>query len=83
MQSALQRIDGRPYPAYRDVEGCEYDLGDCTLVIQHVQSDPFAPPSRCYVTVPRRLANFSIDIFGSLAVNKRQKYIDVAASQRL
>ncbi|MDI6601490.1 MAG: ABC-ATPase domain-containing protein [Thermoanaerobacteraceae bacterium] len=41
----LNRIDGKGYKAYKDIEG-EYDMGSFKLYIDHVQSDPFAPPSR-------------------------------------
>ncbi|MFT4978792.1 MAG: putative ABC-class ATPase [Myxococcota bacterium] len=41
----LQRIDGRSYPAYRDLKG-SWQLGEQTLVVDHVQGDPFAAPSR-------------------------------------
>ena len=33
-------------------------MGRFSLVVQHVQSDPFAPPSRCYVRVPLSVARF-------------------------
>ena len=45
LNHTLTRIDRRGYAAYRDLRG-EYDLGDLTLCIDHVQSDPFAAPSR-------------------------------------
>lgn len=46
LQDELQRIDGRPYPAYRDITGT-WSLGDgWTLLIDKVQGDPFASPSR-------------------------------------
>ena len=45
LRSTLQSMDGRPYPAYRDLENVEYDFGGrFSLVVQKVQSDPFAPP---------------------------------------
>jgi len=59
LRDELHRIDGRPYPAYRDLEACEYDFdGRFSIVLQHCQSDPFAPPSRCYVLVPLAVAGF-------------------------
>lgn len=48
---ALERIDGRGYPAYKDVRG-GYDFGDFQLYVEHVQGDPFAAPSRMRVQVP-------------------------------
>ncbi|MCB9745681.1 MAG: ABC-ATPase domain-containing protein [Alphaproteobacteria bacterium] len=45
LRALLQRIDGRPYPAYRDLEGV-WRLPEFTLLVDHVQGDPFAAPSR-------------------------------------
>jgi predicted ABC-class ATPase len=53
----LQRIDGRGYGAYKDLQG-QYQLHDWTLCIDHVQGDPFAPPSRCRLRLPLAVAGF-------------------------
>ncbi|MCB9794475.1 MAG: ABC-ATPase domain-containing protein [Alphaproteobacteria bacterium] len=45
LRALLQRIDGRPYPAYRDLEGT-WALDAYTLFVDRVQGDPFAAPSR-------------------------------------
>ena len=45
LEKLLHEIDGRGYPAYKDVKGA-YDFGRFVLVIDHVQGDPFAAPSR-------------------------------------
>ena len=50
LQRLCQRIDGRSYPAYRDLKGT-WDLGTFVLVIDHVQGDPFADPSSVRVRV--------------------------------
>jgi len=63
LRATLLRIDGRPYPAYNDIKDVEYDLGRFSAVVQHVQSDPFAPPSRCYVRVPLAHAAFPPECF--------------------
>ena len=47
----LRSLDGRGYKAYKDVTGC-YDHGDYVLCVDHVQSDPFAPPSRFHLELP-------------------------------
>ncbi len=52
LRSALERIDRRPYGFYKDLRGREYDLEPCRLVLDHVQGDPFAAPSRLSVEVP-------------------------------
>ncbi len=48
--SILNRIDGRGYKAYLDLKG-SYDFNFFSLIIQHVQRDPFASPSRLIVEV--------------------------------
>lgn len=47
----LARIDGKSYKAYKDIKG-EYDFGDFRLIIDHVQADPFAGPSRLRAVIP-------------------------------
>lgn len=46
----LQRLDGRGYKAYKDIGG-SYSFGDFSLIVDHVQGDPFAAPSRVRVRV--------------------------------
>ncbi|MDE2975111.1 MAG: ABC-ATPase domain-containing protein [Gemmatimonadota bacterium] len=41
----LRRIDGRGYPAYREIGG-SWQLQSCTLEVRRVQRDPFAAPTR-------------------------------------
>jgi predicted ABC-class ATPase len=48
----LERIDTRPYPAYRDLRGRSYGAGPYRLRFDHVQGDPFAAPSRLAIDVP-------------------------------
>lgn len=45
LRRELARIDRQSYPAYKTIAGA-YDFGTFTLVIDHVQGDPFAAPSR-------------------------------------
>ena len=51
----LAAIDGRGYKAYQGIAGA-YGVGPFTLFIDHVQSDPFAPPSRLRLRIDRRAA---------------------------
>lgn len=51
LRSLLRRIDGRGYKAYHDIKGA-WTFPSHTLVIDHVQGDPFAAPSRVRVRVP-------------------------------
>lgn len=57
LREALKRIDHRGYPAYKDLRG-SYDFGDFVLVVDHVQGDPFAAPSRVRVRVAHEKASF-------------------------
>ncbi len=57
LRQILRRIDHRGYPAYKDTRG-SYQFGDYVLVIDHVQGDPFAAPSRLHVEVPEKTAAF-------------------------
>lgn len=51
----LRRLDGKSYRAYREIEG-EYGARSFRLVVDHVQGDPFAEPSRLRALVPSRVA---------------------------
>lgn len=50
LKEILRRIEGRPYPAYKDTRGT-YTFGPFLLSIDHVQGDPFAAPSDVSVLV--------------------------------
>jgi predicted ABC-class ATPase len=60
LQRLLHRIDGKGYPAYKDIRG-SYAFDDFTLFIDHVQGDPFATPSRVRVRLPMSVAGFPPD----------------------
>ncbi|MFB0519664.1 MAG: ABC-ATPase domain-containing protein, partial [Acidobacteriota bacterium] len=62
LELRLRRIDGRGYKAYKDIAG-SYDFRNFILHIDHVQSDPFAPPSRIRVQVSQRTAQFPPDTY--------------------
>ena len=57
LKSELQRIDGRGYKSYKDLQG-QYDFSDYILSIDHVQGDPFAAPSRIRVIINKSKAKF-------------------------
>ncbi|MDX1522988.1 MAG: ABC-ATPase domain-containing protein, partial [Anaerolineae bacterium] len=57
LRQLLANLDGRSYPAYKDIRG-SYAFDDFTLFIDHVQGDPFAAPSRVRVRVPMSVAQF-------------------------
>ena len=47
----LERIDGKGYKAYKDIAG-SYAFPRFRLLIDHVQADPFAAPSRLRAVIP-------------------------------
>ena len=51
LRQILHRIDRRGYKAYKDIAG-SYDFHDFILHIDHVQADPFAPPSKVSIVIP-------------------------------
>ncbi len=51
LQNTLQRIDGRGYKAYKDIQG-RHAFPGFTLCVDKVQADPFAAPSRLRAVVP-------------------------------
>ncbi|TFK56335.1 hypothetical protein OE88DRAFT_1740725, partial [Heliocybe sulcata] len=55
--SRLERMNGKPYPAYRDLEGC-WKYPNSLLFIDHVQSDSYAPPSKLRLRIDHATAKF-------------------------
>ena len=64
LRQMLARIDGRGYPAYKEIAG-QYDFGSYGLFVDHVQGDPFAAPSRLRVQVLQGEARFPEDTFSA------------------
>ncbi len=62
LENELSRIDGRGYKAYKDIRG-EYDFDDFTLIVDYVQGDPFATPSKVIVHVPDEISQFPSDTY--------------------
>ena len=60
LRGLLVRIDGKGYKAYKEIEG-EYDCPGYRLIIDHVQGDPYAAPSRIRVRVNRAESGFPDD----------------------
>ena len=58
LKERFKRIDGRGYKAYKQIKG-EYDFSTFTLIIDHVQGDPFASPSRIRVRIHRTASGFA------------------------
>ena len=65
LAGACRRLDGRGYPAYRDLEG-EWSIGDgITVFVDRVARDPFAPPSRVRVRIEGTVAGFPTHLFSN------------------
>lgn len=54
----LERLEGRGYPAYKDLRGFAAAQGGLALNFDHIQGDPFAAPSRLRVRVAAAEAGF-------------------------
>lgn len=60
----LRQIDQRSYKAYKQIQG-RYQFPDFTLIIDYVQGDPFAAPSRVRVQVPWSVAAMPEALYSS------------------
>lgn len=57
LHSRLVHLDGRGYPAYKNIKG-RYAGDNLQLLVDHVQGDPFATPSRVRIRVSMDQAGF-------------------------
>ncbi len=62
LKSILRRIDGKGYKAYKEIEG-SFKNKEFLLFIDHVQPDPFAPPSKIRIRVPINISGFPKELF--------------------
>lgn len=62
LRTLLRSIDHRGYPAYKQTAGA-WQFGTYVLFIDHVQSDPFAPPSALRVEVSHKQAGFPAEYY--------------------
>ncbi|MEC4983462.1 MAG: ABC-ATPase domain-containing protein [Oscillatoria sp. PMC 1068.18] len=62
LRSLLLNLDNRSYKAYKDIKG-SYNFPNFTLIIDHVQGDPFAAPSKVRVKVPQTVASFPEQLY--------------------
>ena len=52
LESTLHRIDGRGYKAYKEIQGRRFSYERFELIVEHVQGDPYAAPSRLRALIP-------------------------------
>ncbi|MCD6220799.1 ABC-ATPase domain-containing protein, partial [bacterium] len=64
LKEKLKRIDGKGYKRYKEIEGI-YNFGFFTLIVDHVQSDPFAPPSKLRIKISNNISKFPPSTFSS------------------
>ncbi len=64
LNDLLNSIDGRGYKAYKGISGT-YRIRNFTLMIDYVQGDPFASPSRIRVRVDQGTAVFPERLFNN------------------
>jgi predicted ABC-class ATPase len=61
LRAKLGKIDGQGYGAYKRIAGA-YELHDFVLYVDHVQSDPFAAPSRLRADFPATTSQIPDDL---------------------
>ncbi|MBD3883440.1 ABC-ATPase domain-containing protein [Phormidium tenue FACHB-886] len=62
----LIALDQRSYKAYQQIQG-SHQFADFLLIVDHVQGDPFAAPSRLRVQIPQAKAGFPKALYCSAA----------------
>jgi predicted ABC-class ATPase len=60
----LLDLDNRGYKAYKEILG-SYEFPDFTLIIDYVQGDPFAAPSKFRVHISPNIAGFPPELYHS------------------
>ncbi|MDG2125095.1 MAG: ABC-ATPase domain-containing protein [Verrucomicrobiales bacterium] len=65
LERLLERIDGRGYPAYKDLSGRWELRGGVELFLDYVQGDPFASPSKLRVRLPMSVAGIPAELYAN------------------
>ena len=61
LEKILFSMDGKSYSAYKSLKG-EYKFSKYVLAIDHVQSDPYAPPSRMRIIMDRKISGIPYEL---------------------
>ena len=61
LEKILFSMDGKSYSAYKSLKG-EYKFPKYVLAIDHVQSDPYAPPSRMRIIMDRKISGIPYEL---------------------
>jgi predicted ABC-class ATPase len=64
LRADITAIHHRGYPAYKSLQGA-YRFPGYILVIDHVQGDPFAAPSKLHIEVTGKAAGFPNDLYST------------------
>ncbi|ACK69412.1 conserved hypothetical protein [Gloeothece citriformis PCC 7424] len=64
LRKNLLQLDGYGYKAYKDIKG-SYEFPDFSLIIEHIQGDPFAAPSKLIAKIPQSVAQFPSHLYQS------------------
>jgi predicted ABC-class ATPase len=62
LRQLLRNLDRQGYKAYKEIRGT-YEFPEFTLIVDRVQSDPFASPSQCRVKLPQSKAGFPRELY--------------------
>jgi len=63
-EKLLKSLDGQKYGAYKRLKG-EYQFDHFRLAIDHIQADPYAPPSKVRVKMKRDIAKIPNELLDS------------------
>ena len=61
LEKILFSMDGKSYSAYKSLKG-EYKFEKYILAIDHVQSDPYAPPSKMRIIMDRKICGIPYEL---------------------
>ena len=64
LRNRLLQLDSRGYKAYKDIQGT-YQFPEFTLIVDYVQGDPYAAPSKLRALVPQSVAGIPRDLYRS------------------
>jgi predicted ABC-class ATPase len=64
LRNRLLQLDSRGYKAYKDIQGT-YQFPEFTLIVDYVQGDPYAAPSKLRVLLPPSVAGTPRDLYRS------------------
>lgn len=91
LRKTLEEIDNKGYGAYKELKG-EYQLGHFVLLIDYVQGDPFASPSKVRLRIPKYKADFPEKLYDTkvrrlaledyLARHTKEVILDISKGNR-